>query len=94
MAAIAVGWQAGQQMEADDAPKDETPHSSSVCAGLTIGEACAHYTDIPREEEGAKFRQTLADQAYNLDLLEEHRRAEEQLAVGTTIVPDVDVAEQ
>ena len=35
-----------------------------------------------------------ADQSYNLGLLEEHRCTEELLAVGATIVPDMDAVAQ
>ena len=59
--AIAAGWQVGQQTTTGDTPmEDETaPPSSSVHADLTIDESGAHYTDMLREEEEAKFRQTL-----------------------------------
>ena len=45
------------------------------------------------EEGEATFWQAQADQAYNLCLLDEHRRTEELFAAGIAIAPDVDVAE-
>ena len=69
------------------------PSSSSVHADLTISEVHAHYIDILPQVQAAKFRHGQANQAYNLILLEEHWRAEEQLVANTAIVPDMDVAE-
>ena len=72
---------------------EAAPPSSLVRAGLTISEARVHYTNMLREEE-AKFWQAQVDQAYNLGLLEEHQRMKELLAIGATIMPDVDAVEQ
>ena len=45
-------------MEADDAPMEDevAPPSSPVHVSFTIGEACAHYTNMLWEEEEARFR--------------------------------------
>ncbi|KAE8784808.1 U-box domain-containing protein 9 [Hordeum vulgare] len=78
MTTIVVDWQAGQQMEDNDAPMEDelAPPFLPVCAALTIDESRAHYMDMFREQEEAKFRQAHADRAYNLRLLKEHQRAE------------------
>ncbi|KAE8798505.1 hypothetical protein D1007_26180 [Hordeum vulgare] len=47
-----------------------------------------------QEEREANFRQAQGDQAYNLHLLDEHRRTEEQHDAGTTITLDVDATKQ
>ena len=41
-----------------------------------------------------QFWKAQADAAYNLQLLQEHQQAEEQLAVGRAIAPDTYVEEQ
>lgn len=61
----------------EDAADDEpVPPSLPANAGITMGEARAHYMDMVLEEREALFRQAHADQEYNLCLLDEHRRAE------------------
>ena len=43
------------------------------------------------EEREASFRQALADQAYNVCLLDEHRRAGELLVSDITVNMEVDM---
>ena len=82
-------------VQMEDVTDDEpAPPSSPVHAGITKGEACAHYTEMVLAEREATFRQVQADQEYNVCLLDEHRCAEELLAGGTATAPDVDVLEQ
>ena len=78
----------------EDAKEDESTAPSPVHAGITIGEARAHYMDMVLEEREAKFQRAQADEAYNLHPLDEHRCTDEQLVAGTAIVSDVDAAEK
>ena len=64
----------------EDATDDEPvpPFSSAlpspVHCTMTIGKACAHYTDMVREEQSREAR---ADPAYNNQRLQEHMQVEE-----------------
>ncbi|KAE8802853.1 Sulfotransferase [Hordeum vulgare] len=93
---LAPSRQTGGQTEADDvalkdAGEDEpAQYCSPVHDSMTIDEARANYMDMVREEQ---FHQAPANQAYNLQLLEGHHQAEEQLAVKRAIAPCTDVTE-
>ncbi|KAE8782808.1 Sulfotransferase [Hordeum vulgare] len=82
-----------------DAAEDPSPPSSSappssVHCTMTSGEACAHYMDMVWDDREELFRVVQDDAAYNLKLLEEHRRAKEQLDARRAIALGVDVMEQ
>ena len=69
-----------------DEPMDEpAPSSSPTHAGITLGKAQAHYTDMVLEEREAMF--CAANLAYNLRLFDENRHAGEHLAASTTTKP-------
>lgn len=61
---------------------------------MTIGVAHSHYMYMVRYKREEQLREALADAAYNLRFLEEHRQAEEQLDEGEAIAPGADMKKQ
>ena len=89
MAAIGADRLADRQPEDDDVPMENmvvddpapTPAPSSpVHCTMTICEARAQYMDRVRQIREEQFREAQADATYNHHLLQEHLRAEEQIA--------------
>ena len=70
--------------------EEPSPMSMAIDDGITMCEARSQCIDMVVKERNEDFRQAQANQAYNLRLLKEHRRAEEKLGVAA----EMQVAEQ